>query len=205
MTYRARQSGVALIEALVALLIFSLGLIAVAGLVAAAVRHQTGNEARLNVPALINDLSERIRVNAPGAKGYSGVVAGVGVEGKGYQLTDTYSEQVAEVLSAPAKDCGSSACTPAELADFDLARWKNILRTALPGGAGYITGDVQAGFDVSVMWFDKSAVDESGDAVTQASCTGKPEDLQKASARFCCPDKAKAPAGVRCYTARVLP
>jgi len=205
MMFRARQSGVALIEALVALLVFSLGLVAIASLLAVALKYQTGNEARLNVSAVIDDLSERIRVNAPGANGYSGVVAGVGVEGKGYLLTDAYSEQVAEVTTEPAKDCANAVCTPAELAVFDLARWKNILRAALPGGAGYVTGDVRAGFDVSVMWFDKSAVDENGNALKQAACTRKKEDLQTGSARFCCPKDAKAPAGVRCYTARVLP
>ncbi|MDR6520262.1 type IV pilus modification protein PilV [Variovorax atrisoli] len=201
MMFRARQSGVALIEALVALLVFSLGLVAIASLLAVALKYQTGNEARLNVSAVIDDLSERIRVNAPGANGYSGV----GVEGKGYLLTDAYSEQVAEVVTEPAKDCASAVCTPAELAVFDLARWKNTLRAALPGGAGYVTGDVRAGFDVSVMWFDKGAVDEKGDALEQAACTKKKEDLQTGSARFCCPEGAKAPAGVRCYTARVLP
>lgn len=55
------------------------------------------------------------------------------------------------------------------------------------------------------MWFDKSAVDENGNALKQAACTRKKEDLQTGSARFCCPKDAKAPAGVRCYTARVLP
>lgn len=206
---RARQSGVALIEALVALLIFSLGLVAIAGLMAAAVKYQTGNEARLNVSAAINDLSERIRINAPGANGYSGVVGGVVVEGTGYQLTEAYSEQVAEAAAESPKNCGQVACTPAELAVFDLASWKNILRAAFPGGAGYITGNVKSGFDVSVMWFDKNALDdaldEKGDAMKQASCTNKAEDRQEASARFCCPEEASAPAGVRCYTARVLP
>lgn len=205
MTYRTRQSGVALIEALVALLIFSLGLVAIAGLMAAAVKYQTGNEARLNVSAAINDLSERLRINAPGANGYSGVIGGARATGTGYQLTETYSEQVAEAVADSPTDCGQVVCTPAELAVFDLASWKNILRTAFPGGAGYITGDVSSGFDVSVMWFDKSAVDEKGAAVQQASCTGKVKDQQTVSARFCCPEGAEAPAGVRCYTARVLP
>jgi type IV pilus assembly protein PilV len=205
MMNRARQSGVALIEALAALLVFSFGLLGIAGLMAAATRYQTGNEARLNVSAVIDDLSERIRINVPGANGYSGVVGGVAASGSGYQLTDDYSTQAADAVTVPSKNCLAAVCTPAELAAYDLAAWKNILRTAFPGGAGYITGNISSGFVVSVMWFDKSATDKAGDAIEPAVCTDEADDRQTASARFCCPEGASAPAGVRCYTTSVLP
>lgn len=200
-----QQVGATLIETLVALLIFAIGMVGIAGLMASAVKYQTGNEARLNVAAAVNDLAERIRVNAAGANGYNAVVGGTVVTGAGYQLTQTYAAQTSANAATYDPDCATAACTPAQLAAYDLAKWQNLLRATLPGGAGYITGNVISGFDVSVMWFDKSAVDGSGEPLPNISCSNQAADQNKADARFCCPGGAGAPAGVRCYTAKVIP
>ncbi|GAA4359513.1 hypothetical protein GCM10023165_55710 [Variovorax defluvii] len=172
---------------------------------ASAVKYQTGNEARLHVAAAINDLAERIRVNAAGANGYNIVAGGVVVAGTGYQLTQTYAAQTSAAAATYDPDCSVAACTPAQLAAYDQAKWRNLLRATLPGGAGYITGNVTNGFDVSVMWFDKSAVDGSGTLLSNIECSNLAADQNTAKARFCCPTGASVPDGVRCYTAKVIP
>ncbi|MDM0115278.1 type IV pilus modification protein PilV [Variovorax sp. J22R133] len=198
------QAGATLIEALVALLIFSIGMVGIAGLMSSAIKYQTGNEARFNVSAALNDLSERLRVNVAGANGFAAVVGGVTTKATGYQLSSTYTAQVSAVPSTPTVDCASASCTPAQMADYDIAHWKNLLRATLPGGAGYIVGDVVKGFDVSVMWADKSAVDASDTLIAARSCNAADSDTS-GKARFCCPSDAEVPDGVRCYTARIVP
>lgn len=204
-TTLTQQTGATLIEALVAILIFAFGMVGIAGLMATSVKYQVGNEARLNVAAAMNDLAERIRSNVTGSKGYPAIVNGVTTVGTGYQLADTYASQIAATAATPSPDCSTAACTPAQLASYDQTKWRRLLRTTLPGGAGYITGDVSAGFLVSVMWFDKNAVNTDDSALANLSCTNAVADQNKASARFCCPADAAAPVGVRCYTARVIP
>jgi len=199
------QSGATLVEALVAVLIFAIGMVGIAGLMSAAIKYQTGNEARFNVSAALNDLSERIRVNAPGANGYTGILNGVAATGTGYLLAETYAAQTSAAAATYSPDCSSASCTPAQLAAYDLAKWRNVLRDTLPGGAGYITGNVTDGFNVSVMWFDKSAVDASGTLLDTRACSNAASDKTSGKARFCCPSDASAPSGVRCYTAKVIP
>jgi type IV pilus assembly protein PilV len=202
-----RQSGSTLIEALIALVVFAIGMVGIAGLMSAGIKYQTGNEARLNVSAALNDMSERIRVNVAGANGYTGVVNGVAATGTGYQLAATYADQVAAASQLPNPNCLSADCTPAELATYDVTTWRTLLKATLPGGAGYITGDVTKGFIVSVMWMDKNAVnaDDSLQTATNLTCSTAAADQTLAKTRFCCPDGAAPKPGVRCYTAKVIP
>ena len=199
------QRGATLVEALVALVVFAFGMVGMAGLMAAAVKYQVGNEARLNVTGALNDLAERIRSNTTGAKGYTAVAGGVLTTGTGYDLSETYDAQVKATPATYSPDCSTAACTPSQLAAYDQAKWRNLLRATLPGGAGFITGDITSGFTVSVMWFDKNAVDSEDAKLANTTCTDAVADQNKASARFCCPAKAEAPDGVRCYTAKVIP
>lgn len=202
---RQSQRGSTLLEVLIAILIFAFGMVGIAGLMAAGLKYQVGNEARLNVSSAINDLSERIRANVAGAKGYTAIIGATATLGTGYDYADTYANQIATAPAAPALNCDTAVCTPAQLATYDQLKWRNLLTATLPGGAGYITGDVTTGFTVTVMWADKSNVDDSGALITASSCTNLAADQNKSSARFCCPSAASVPAGVRCYTTRVVP
>ena len=114
-----RLRGATLIETLIALLIFALGMLGIAGLLAATVRYQSGNTARNNISLTISDLSERIRSNVAGANGFSSVVAGTStiVLGTGYVYTSNFGAQ----SSKPAVysiDCSTTACTQAQRAEM---------------------------------------------------------------------------------------
>lgn len=60
-----RQSGVMLIEALVALLIFSMGILAVVGLQAVAVKHTTQAKHRADAAFLVNNILGQMRAVNP--------------------------------------------------------------------------------------------------------------------------------------------
>jgi type IV pilus assembly protein PilV len=213
MHLQSNQHGASLIEVLVAILIFSIGMLGVAALTNAAIRYQSGNVARGAVAASIQDYADRLRGNLDDANGFSAnptSSTASSVTGTGYVYVDTYSTQKSGSIAFPTSpNCALTKCTPAELSNYDLSAWRIALRDNLPGGAGFVTGDVRNGFDVTVMWFDKDLTSSNDSAFTdapEASRTCNAADSpNSAAARFCCPQAAGAVAGVRCYTTKILP
>lgn len=211
-TRKPRQAGATLIETLIALLVFAIGMLGIAGLIGAAVKYQSGNVARMSVAAGIDDIAERIRTNVTVANGYQSINPGTGTVVVGTQYvynTEDYSTQASAAASAfvPPIDCATTVCTQTQRAAYDIIQWRALLRNSLPGGAGMISGTVTAGMDVTVMWFDKNAVQSDDFADTLRSnetCTSS-DSATLPIARFCCPAAAAAPAGVRCYNAKVIP
>lgn len=105
MQRRAAMTGVSMIEVLVALLLTALWLLANAGLQVGAMKFQSGAASRYSAIALASELSERMEVNAKGA-----------IEGR-YALAETGSAYAVQI------DCFAVACTPAQIAAYDLAQW----------------------------------------------------------------------------------
>lgn len=113
-----RAAGFTLLEVLIAVTVLALGVL---GLAAMQVRGLQGNhsaEQRFMATVLAQDLTERMRANAPGVREgrYDGGAPG-------------------------AVDCVVTSCTPAEMAGFDLARWSADLAAQLPAGAGWVCRD----------------------------------------------------------------
>lgn len=144
-----RRAGVSLIEVLVAILVVSLGLLAMAGLMGAATRFGKTAEFRATATLLIADLSDRMRANRGGLAQYSLTPNGL-----------------AQAAPAAVPCAASDACTPAELAAVDLAEWQASVFAGLPNGTGYVLQtDVANGlFDVWVVWRDPAAL-SSGEYV----------------------------------------
>jgi type IV pilus assembly protein PilV len=210
------QAGSTLIEVLIAILIFGLGMLGLLGLMTATAKYQTGNIARGQISSSIESLGERIRSNVASANGASTAnpnpAIKIPVDGKGYIYSDTYSAQAARPLSdfwPPVLDCMTNNCTSVQREAYDMLAWRAHLKQSLPGGAGIVTGDINAGFNTTVMWFDKTAVQGSDAQFTDTLqsnqvCEGT-EDPKSPAARFCCPKDAAAPEGVRCYNAKIRP
>ena len=115
--HRYRQTGTSLIEVLVALLVLSLGALSVVGL--QAVSKRNGLEARQAMLAstFANDLVERIRSNNTQAAKQAYLAGAAKGLGSGRQGTQ------------PSPNCSSAAssCTAAELANFDLWEWEQLI------------------------------------------------------------------------------
>jgi type IV pilus assembly protein PilV len=213
------QSGLTLIETLISILVFSIAMLGIAALQAAATRAQSGVWARGAVSVLVSDLSERMRANLDGINGVS--VTTVGGTGStsllatGYEYVDTFAaQQVA--IPAPAVDCNAAgaACTPAQRADFDMLIWRNLVRRSLPNGAVMVGGTALTGMDVTIMWLDKDFTARNttnaddvalDDLSTTNTCPAAGAAASEAQRRFCCPTSAAVPAGVRCYNTVILP
>ena len=114
---RSTQHGFTLIEVLITLVILSVGLLGIASLHATAKR--SGHQAwqRTLAVTLADDMIERIRINPGQAAAYH---TGLGTNALGGgTITDVPT------------DCSAGACTPAELAAWDLWDWEQRLDGAM--------------------------------------------------------------------------
>lgn len=127
----ARQRGVSLIEVLMAVLIFSVGLIGLAGLLVMASRSNQAAYLRTQVTFLAGNMADRMRANPVGL--WNGAYDG-----------DVKADDKAKACNAGA------ACTPAEVAARDRSAWAGMLSTALPDAKASIQCDSgSAGFTPS--------------------------------------------------------
>ena len=102
--------GVTLIEVLVAMLVFSVGLIGAAGLMVMAARSNQAAYLRTQVTFLAQNMAERMQANS------------IGVWNGDYN--GSYPD-------ASSQDC-AGGCTPTQLALHDRQRWSSQLKTFLP-------------------------------------------------------------------------
>ena len=116
------QSGLALIESLVAILVMALGILGILGLQMRTLTDTQTGVRRAQAIRLIEDISERMKVNPNALLSINEFESGY--DEKGSALT--------------ASDCNSTACTPAKQAKYDLKQWKTMVEQTLPGGQASI-------------------------------------------------------------------
>lgn len=107
------QRGLTLIEILVALLIFSMGLMGVAGLMVMSARSVHTAYLRTQVTFLAQNMADRMSANAIGV--WNGYYNG-------------------NYPSSDAQNC-ADGCTPRQWAEHDKALWSSQLATFLPSAA----------------------------------------------------------------------
>jgi len=147
-TRSIRERGFSLLEVLIALLVLSVGLLGIAGLQTVSLRFNHQSYERTQATVLISEMFEKITANPVAARaGSFDSVAD----------TDT-SGSFTGYGSCP------SSCTPAQLATFDLFRWKSSIEDPrrLAQGRGTITrvpdpdGATAHVYDISVSWVENA-------------------------------------------------
>ena len=118
----ARAAGFTLVEVLVAVLVISIGMLGVAKLVLAAVTSNDSAYFRTQAADLAYSVLDAMRAN----RAYASTTAG-------YQLSFLQNPNATVMCDALGSDC-----TPAEMAQYDLYRWRRQLASALPQGNGQI-------------------------------------------------------------------
>lgn len=105
------QGGVGMLEFMLALMIFSTGVMGLLSVQLAGMKasHEAGQ--RSVATALARDILERIQANPFNAPAYAVQALGA----------------AARPLSAPGADCDTVGCSPAQLAAFDLWQWESLL------------------------------------------------------------------------------
>lgn len=162
-----QQRGASLIEVLVAALLLSVGLLALAGLQATSLRMTKEAQFRSTAAGLASAYSEAVKANTAGA------LAGA------YDYTVAYT--AAEMAIAQPLTCrdGITVCTPAQIAADDQAAWRESARMALPGGSLFATlvpGAVgtPASINLWVLWQGPNTDDNSDAATAQISTNCPP-------------------------------
>jgi type IV pilus assembly protein PilV len=129
-----KARGFSLVEALVALLVLSIGLLGIAALYVESLGASRTAQFRTQAINLAADMADRIRVNRGATVAYAGAAADNGCDGN---------------AGAPAE------CTPAQMAAHDLFRWRQTLARLLPNGNGAVQVDaatVPPTYIITVTW-----------------------------------------------------
>lgn len=124
---RSHQQGISLIEVLIAVLIFSVGLLGIAGLLVVATKANHNAYMRTQVTYLAQNMADRMSANPI-------AVWNGNYDSAGYPLSVSQS-------------C-ATGCTPANLAVHDQGLWSRQLQTFLPNPTATIScNDSAAGYD----------------------------------------------------------
>lgn len=119
--------GFTLVEALVALVVLSVGLLGIAGLHLEGLRAGRAALYRTSAVTLAADMADRIRANRTAGAAYAG--EGPGADGGCVN--------------------GADDCTPGQLAADDWFRWRADVEGRLPPGAGALIEVAPAGPDAT--------------------------------------------------------
>ncbi|MFC3193552.1 type IV pilus modification protein PilV [Marinicella sediminis] len=139
------EQGFTLLEVLIAVLVFSFGLLGIAGMMTISVRNNHNGYLRSQANFLAENMLDRMRANPTAV--WNGWYNGTAV------VTSTECS-----LTAP--------CTYQDLADQDISLWAQSLQVALPNGAGNVNcvnnsalpGNIQPA-DLPSIWFPAPVFD----------------------------------------------
>jgi type IV pilus assembly protein PilV len=133
---RSAARGVTMIEALVALVVLSLGMLGIATLYLTTLHAARSAISRMQAVNLVTDLADRIRANRTAGAAYAGAAANNNCVGGAI---------------------GAVTCTPAQMAANDLFQWQAQLTaagmlTGAPVGAVTFVAGTPATYTISLTW-----------------------------------------------------
>lgn len=138
-----KQLGMSLIEAMIALVIISVGLLGIAALQIVALQQNASSQWHSKAVWYSNEMTDRILANNTQFDNYAGI-----------DTSQSYSQ-----------DCVSLSCSPAQMLIHDAEDWATRVAD-LPSGKGIITANAGASLTVVVMW------DDDGTGATGEGCSG---------------------------------
>lgn len=173
-----RQAGFNLIEALIATVVLTIGLLGVAALQLTGMRNTQGSYYRSQATTIMNDLAERIYANTPGAASYGGF------------------NSATSACTTPAALCAMTsatvvaACTPAQMATYDLfiagcsAMGANTLLSAgsLQTDCLDTAGNIAAcgagsRIRITVNWTERGTIVESASSTAMDTANLQPQSI----------------------------
>ncbi len=113
------QKGQTFIEALIALIIMSIGILGIAGMQVLSLQQNRAALFRAEATQLANDLMDRLRVN-----------------------TGIIYTALMDADPTSAQSCEVNSCTPVEMAAFDIAQWKCSINSVDSAGVTFTTCDL---------------------------------------------------------------
>ena len=144
---RNMTNGFTLLEVLIALLIFSFGLLALAALMAKGLQYNTSALHRSYASSQAYDIADRVRANRLG----------------------DYTDLSGIGNNQAASSCLTTGCDATAMRDFDRWQWNTTNAAVLPGGSGTVTFASPI-YTVTITWDD----DRDGQANDSFEFTFRP-------------------------------
>lgn len=149
MIAKTHARGFSLLEVLIALLIFSFGLMGLAALQSFSVKNNQSSNFRSQATVLAYQIIDAMRANRSAV------------------LTGHYYTDYA------ATDCQAADPTGTTPAETDLAIWRNNIACALPGGMGAVHFPAVGQVDIEITWTDARWAVNAADRDTEFKLTTK--------------------------------
>tara|TARA_B100000678_G_scaffold150187_1_gene125209 strand:- start:224 stop:673 length:450 start_codon:yes stop_codon:yes gene_type:complete len=137
------QKGLTLIEVMIALAVFSFGLLALAALMASGLKYNTSALHRSYATSQAYDMADRMRANRPGLVSYNSL-SGLGAD----------------------PGCIKTGCTSEKIAQYDHWQWNNYNARLLPQGSGTVSvkpSDPNI-YTITITWNDERDSDTPDDS-----------------------------------------
>ncbi len=145
LTQKRLQQGMTLVEAMIALLVISVGLLGIASLQITAMNQNASAMNHSQAVWYAYNMSDRIRANPTAFNSYDGIDTDTG-----------YSQS-----------CTGGPCSDVQMSEADAAEWATMVGN-LPNGRGMVNANVD-GLVVTVMW------DDDGTGAGGTDCSGNPD------------------------------
>ena len=157
------SKGFSIVEVLVSMVILSIGVLALSVLQLSSMQNTQGGHMRSQATMLAYDIIDAMRANRPGVE--AGAYAMV------MQQDDDPGQSAGNDGSMAITCYGIEAnCSATQMAAADLARWRTVLGTQLPSGAGQIVtaagGAGSPSASVTVSWIDPYSAGSRVERVT---------------------------------------
>ena len=139
---KLNQKGLSLIEVMIALAVFSFGLLALAALMASGLKYNTSALHRSYATSQAYDMGDRMRANRLG-------------------LDAGYYNNLSDSGTDP--DCIGSGCTPEQMAQYDTWQWNSDNARLLPEGVGTVKSSDSGIYTITIAWNDDRNPDTAAD------------------------------------------
>lgn len=138
-TVKSSNRGFTLFEVLISMAVVAFALLHSLALTVRSLQLNQSAQFRTQAVVLSGDIVERMEANNPGAFNRDYVVS-------------------ADSTISNSPNCLNTTCTSAQLAQFDLAQWKQAIANRFPGGKGGITANVSGDavvYTITITWLDR--------------------------------------------------
>lgn len=134
-----KQAGAALLDALFAFFLLSIGILGVARVHGEAIQQSSSAATQTMADSLARQMFERMRLNPAG-------------------VTAARYNAVTATVADPACIGTAGGCTEATLAATDIGQWYAALAASLPQGSGSVSGNGHGSvFTVTVTWVENAS------------------------------------------------
>ena len=146
----ASNKGFTLLEVMIAMVIFAVGMLGLAGIQALSLENAHSSYSRSQAILLAYDMVDRMNANP--------------TAGTAYEIT------TGNTPGTPGTLCDAAACNNTQMASFDHWQWKTSLPNLLISGQGQIVNTAGDSYTITVHW-DEDRTGATGTACPPAAAT----------------------------------